>query len=68
MTPSSYPVPTSPGTNALGIARPVELPPPGLPLTPTVTLQLQSAGGGCWGAEYRQPIRNQLHLFKARSG
>ncbi len=40
----------------------------GLPLTPTVTLQLQSAGGGCWGAEYRQPIRNQLHLFKARSG
>src|SRR5712691_10054616 len=28
MTPSSYPVPTSPGTNALGIARPVELPPP----------------------------------------
>jgi succinoglycan biosynthesis transport protein ExoP len=28
MTPSSYPVPTSPNTNALGRACPVELPPP----------------------------------------
>ena len=39
-----------------------------LPLTPTVTLQLQSRGGACWAAEYRQPIRNETHLFKARSG
>ena len=39
-----------------------------LPLTPTVTLQLQSTGGRCWAAEYRQPIRNETHLFKARSG
>jgi 6-phosphogluconolactonase (cycloisomerase 2 family) len=40
---------------------------PRLPLTPKVTVQLKTANGGCWFAEYDVPIVSVPHRFRARS-
>ena len=39
---------------------------PPLPFVPPVVVQLHSSEGGCWGAEYRTPRRNEPGMFRAR--
>jgi hypothetical protein len=38
-----------------------------LPLSPTVTVQLQASNGVCWSADYSSPNRSTADFFKARS-
>jgi hypothetical protein len=40
---------------------------PALPLTPTVTVQLHSEDGICWGASYSNPKLNVTEQFKSRA-
>jgi 6-phosphogluconolactonase (cycloisomerase 2 family) len=48
-------------------ARGAEIPLPSLPLTPPLTVQLQSLHGPCWTAIYSAPNRNDGTGFKATS-
>jgi 6-phosphogluconolactonase (cycloisomerase 2 family) len=48
-----------------GVREPLEM--PALPLSPTVTVQLQSSNGLCWAAEYSTALRNDAAQYKARS-
>ena len=40
---------------------------PGLGLVPPVVVQLRRSGGGCWGATFSSPSRNDASQFKAKS-
>src|SRR5262249_7487962 len=45
----------------------VTLPPPTLPLTPPVTVQLKNDDGVCWEARFSTPKQNLPQQFKARA-
>ncbi len=40
---------------------------PALPLVPTVTVQLKSSDGACWGATFSTATTNDATQFKAKS-
>jgi cysteine-rich repeat protein len=50
-------------------AKGANVPPPALPLTPTVTAQLKASNGQCWEANYGAPnvSRNDTAQFRAKS-
>ena len=58
------------GTGNISLsAKGANVPPPALPLTPTVTAQLKASNGQCWESDYGAPnvSRNDTAQFRAKS-
>ncbi|MBI3785776.1 MAG: right-handed parallel beta-helix repeat-containing protein [Deltaproteobacteria bacterium] len=48
-------------------AKGTRLPLPALGFSPTVSVQLRNSKGGCWGASYSTPSKNDTTQFRAKS-